>query len=553
MKCPDCGAEFVNFVSKCPKCHYFFVKSDFQCYIDEYISKYDGVINKCPKFPSDSGEIIFKNINLEYEFNPEDDSIVEDLVINYYNEKGFNAFFAENRYWIALFLLFFYSGLNLEYINMFNFVEYINDYNEYVDYDKLANSDLINMVMDSYFMFLARGIGVGETKYDNLINYFSLDELLVAPIYLNHKQLSLIFERLGSDFDFFSRGFPDLIVYDDDSLFFVEVKSKMDSPSFNQIQWHKFLSEVVNVDVVIFSINKSDRQIDFMKKMYDVDLIDYNERNSFENSVLSSGKILIKPDEYIGFYGRHCYIYVINHSSGKKPPKELLEIHYPSNKKSKKYREKRYGDESEFMMLMRDYKNNFEKGTRIHGKFSFFVFTLERNQRRDYLESLSKMNDDILYEKAKKLFYPNVFADYRPTKKQLRRNREAKLFEAKGDYDKARELYEENVSENTGSSIPYKQLIKFYVKSNDYYRVIEIMNIAIPIFLYLGDKNNVLYFLNVKYDAMLKSHYSKHNKYISVEENDYLYENCCKDSVKKELEELFDKWRKEEHSFLKNI
>lgn len=195
----------------------------------------------------------------------------------------------------------------------------------------------------------------------------------------------------------------------------------------------------------------------------------------------SSDKILLTPKEK-HFDGNVSYfVYDVMHSSGNKPKKELLEAYHHSEKKSNNILYSRYGDEAKFMEIMKEYKHMYG-GTLIKDKFTRLVVCLERNQYDDYIKGVYKIKEDILYIQAKKLYYPNVFADYRPTKKQITRNREAKSYEAKGEYDKAMKLYEENIAEKTGSSTSYKKLIKFYFKSKDYYRVIEIMNIAIPIF-----------------------------------------------------------------------
>ena len=85
-----------------------------------------------------------------------------------------------------------------------------------------------------------------------------------------------------------------------------------------------------------------------------------------------------------------------------------------------------------------------------------------REQYNKLRKKRLEIKDKFLFENAKKLYYPNVIADYRPTKNHLERNKEAKLFEEQGNYIKAAELYEKNVSEKTGSPTTYKNLIKIY-------------------------------------------------------------------------------------------
>ena len=159
-----------------------------------------------------------------------------------------------------------------------------------------------------------------------------------------------------------------------------------------------------------------------------------------------------------------------------------------------------------------------------------------REQYNKLRKKRLEIKDKFLFENAKKLYYPNVFADYRPTKNHLERNKEAKLFEEQGNYIKAAELYEKNVSEKTGSPTTYKNLIKIYSESGDYFRIKEIINITIPIFIYLNDKDNTIFFLKTKFDLFFginPSNQKKYHKLVTKVENDYLYENCCVDNAHK--------------------
>lgn len=63
-------------------------------------------------------------------------------------------------------------------------------------------------------------------------------------------------------------GFPDLIVFNNNEFFFVEVKSKKDTLSQNQLDNHYYLTNKVKTNVTLFSVNKSDKQIENLKKKY---------------------------------------------------------------------------------------------------------------------------------------------------------------------------------------------------------------------------------------------------------------------------------------------
>ena len=98
--------------------------------------------------------------------------------------------------------------------------------------------------------------------------------------------------------------------------------------------------------------------------------------------------------------------------------------------------------------------------------------------------------------------YSNKYLNIqKPTKIQLSRNKEAKLFENKGDYQGAISLYIENVHERTSSPTTYKRLIAIYKKFGQFEELKKLMDIAITIFVQLNDKNNVLYFLFIKFSA----------------------------------------------------
>lgn len=62
--------------------------------------------------------------------------------------------------------------------------------------------------------------------------------------------------------------FPDLIVFNKNDFFFAEVKSKNDKLSRNQIDNHYYLLNKVKVNVTVFSINKTEKQVQNLKYGY---------------------------------------------------------------------------------------------------------------------------------------------------------------------------------------------------------------------------------------------------------------------------------------------
>ena len=555
MKCPNCNADLPKYLTKCIKCEYN-IEQDYylENIIKDFQKKYNNIPNEIPKYAN----IIFKNINIK----DADEKLCEDykkgnispenIVISYYNQKGYNAFFAENDYWTLLFFLIFYKdtlfshpySLYLEYGTTSNSSFYLNTKN--INYDNILEIDIIQHIIDSYFEKITKVDGF--EKVHDIFNEgnsnisFNLDEILSSICHLNINQLKLIFERMGENLEYYSKGFPDLIVYNENQLFFVEVKSKEDKPSFKQIQWHKFLSKVVKIDVVIFTIDKTKKQIDNIKKSYENStIIKRNNKILPKKQITHLNDIKLIPYKVDWF---HCHnrkytfvIYNIKHSSGKGESKQYLEILtdvYNEETQTWDY-ENKY---TEFLELITNTSYLDENVKIISDKF--VPLTLNDWGGRKHLHEFRKIRSQLkwnnIYKKAMKIYYPNVFADYRPTKKQLERNKNAILFEEKNKISEAIKLYETNVSEKSGSPTTYKRLINIYLKFNDIYRIKEILDIAIPIFIYLNDKNNAIFFLKTKY-KIINNLPSEYMKYITNEENDYIYETYCISDANKVVRE----------------
>lgn len=346
-------------------------------------------------------------------------------------------------------------------------------------------------------------------------------------------------------------GFPDLIVFNDEKFFFVEVKSKNDMPSLKQMMWHKFLSEEVNIEVVLFLVDKSQKQVDNIKGRY-LELNDFNrhEDNNIEQMTPHSNKILLIPEniDYINcLYKKVTFLtFDIKRSSGKGESKQYVEI----IKNNCNYMNGicDYKNENIKFLQMMDGEPYITENTVVnYNKTRLWAEDYGLKTDSEFYSMKNKGKDDWIYKKAKELYFPNVFADYRPTKKQIERNKEAKLLEEQNDYLGAVELYEKNVSEKTGSPTTYKKLIGIYLTSNDFLRIKEIIDIAIPIFVYLGDKKNTLYFLKAKYRLLQngfgKSRNFAYYKLLTPEENDYIYDNCTVEDADNLIMEKMDEFK----------
>ena len=488
MKCPKCEKEIRDDLIKCNYCGYLFDRYYEKLYnnilgkviypiiIDETITKYSNIPKNHYK-PKKDAKIIFKNISTKDISQSLSDKLsYEESVINFYKQKGYNAFFAENNYWLVLYsMIYDYENIITRRYIYELFSSNIPSAREKVTKINFNSpkhiSNIINQIIKAYFKNISHSVPPHEFyNYEDyhwgLRRDFKLNQFIVTPSYLTEKQLLLIFERMFDDLKYYSYGFPDLIVYNENEFFFVEVKSKLDEPSFKQIQWHKFLSEVVGIDVVLFMVDKSNEQIINIKKSYDIELEDSKKRK--QKSIEENIKISINWDS----------------DDLKKNMANVSEEDFKNLFVLKRVYLQRYNE-----FVVNDY-------TRL----SYTDFSKE--EWCYYIKLQSAKINDLIYEKAKELYLFNVFEDFSPTKKQLERNKKAKFLEDNGKYFDAVNLYMENVIEKTSSPTTYKRLIYIFNKFDRFYDVEKLMDIAIPVFITLNDKTNALRFIYQKYAAM---------------------------------------------------
>ena len=514
MICPNCNNEVRDYKKVCSYCGHIFednlFKKSYNSIINGYVDKYSKVPIKSYKTKHNSSKIIFKNILIDdITQKHSKGSTPEEFTINFYKEKRYGAFFAENMYWTILFLIIydyviftrdsfvyelFSNSIRIDQV----FLERINK----IDFNSLKNiSNITNQIIEAYFRNISHRIPPDEfNNYDDyccgLRDNFKVDDLIVASSYLTDEQLILIFERMGDDFKYYSFGLPDLIVYNDEEFFFVEVKSKDDAPSFKQIQWHKFLTEVVGIDVVLFMIDKTDEQVHNIKKMYDVELLDSKKRKSLNKETSKKAVFIDWGDDRL--------------------KKLIVKV-----------------DSSKFKRLIRlRASGSFVKRKgHIVNEYSY-ISRDDFKQLRDweqYHDAITLVKYDCIYKEASKLYNTDSFGDYRPTKKQFERNKHAKSLENEGKYSEAVDLYMENVKEKTGSPVTYKRLIYILNKFNRFNDIVNLMDIAIPIFVALDDKNNVLRFIFQKSSAMYGGKWANDLYFLSSNDSKIKQENPKKD------------------------
>ncbi|MBR5504189.1 MAG: VRR-NUC domain-containing protein, partial [Methanobrevibacter sp.] len=85
--------------------------------------------------------------------------------------------------------------------------------------------------------------------------------------YLENDQILSIMEYMAKDFIHHKRGFPDIIVWNSEELFFVEVKSKGDTLTKKQTRVHKIMLNL-GIDVRLFTINLSKRYASHQLEKY---------------------------------------------------------------------------------------------------------------------------------------------------------------------------------------------------------------------------------------------------------------------------------------------
>lgn len=218
---------------------------------------------------------------------------VEEAAIKHYEKLGYNAVWTENDYWWMLMSLFFWDAIfakvkgavsapvGTQYVeigtdderfeSVFNNMIQMNGMPQdfftplfYKHRKELINNiiiDLLNSDLKAWLCDVHAKYYGKICRPIELWDKFSLEELLVAVNLLDKEKLIGILKRLISNFNENRAGLPDLIVYNENEFIFAEVKSKSDKISQKQRVWHSFLSDELGLNVEIFLVNHTERQI----------------------------------------------------------------------------------------------------------------------------------------------------------------------------------------------------------------------------------------------------------------------------------------------------
>ena len=182
----------------------------------------------------------------------------EDFAIKYFKSKGYGTFFSENSVWQRLLLLLFYDELEGS-PRKYKRISLIRKYFENGFYEENKEKFL------KRFEYLKTADLLDEVnKFKDI---FKINKTSVLCKYLETEQILIILYDMVENYSQNYKGFPDLMVFDDENLFFCEVKGHEDSLSKHQVLKHELLLNT-GVDVSLFCINKSSEHFEKEKSKY---------------------------------------------------------------------------------------------------------------------------------------------------------------------------------------------------------------------------------------------------------------------------------------------
>lgn len=223
------------------------------------------------------------------------DLFIEEVAIKFYENLGYNALWSENFYWGFLMALLFWDVIFTRINGVFNegfplasqFNDMPHDFFKPEFYlrrknlinnrlNQLKNSNLEQEISNSY----KRNYGKSCRPIERW-DHFTLEELLI-PTRMDKTDFLSILERLISNFSENRSGLPDLIIYNNNELFFSEVKSERDRVSDKQMSWHLFLAKKMGIKVDLFLVNYTERKINNLKSKYSL-YEEFKPEGSLEN------------------------------------------------------------------------------------------------------------------------------------------------------------------------------------------------------------------------------------------------------------------------------
>lgn len=186
---------------------------------------------------------------------------VEELCKFYYKDLGFDAIIGENHFWGFTADIFFHDLTILRIKHRDNPEIYLNEINKRIT--EYYNSDASNFVKKYYKInkptqtedYIEK---IGYQRWFNMLNVMGFEKcLMLTKEILSHNPQILP-----------TSGLPDLIVWNENNFFFVEVKTTNDILSEKQKWWHSYISEELDLSIIIFMVNKNKKQTNKIKKEY---------------------------------------------------------------------------------------------------------------------------------------------------------------------------------------------------------------------------------------------------------------------------------------------
>ena len=171
----------------------------------------------------------------------------EEVAKEYYKNQGYDARFSENNVWKELFKRIVYKKLKIAYKE-----GKIKELNKHILDDDFyyQNKDIINQILDDWREEDLNKILKKKEKNNPRSKFRIIIE------HLENGQILAIMEYMAKDYIHNKSGFPDIIVWNEEELFFAEVKAKGDTLTRKQTRLHKLMLDL-GIDVRLFTINMS--------------------------------------------------------------------------------------------------------------------------------------------------------------------------------------------------------------------------------------------------------------------------------------------------------
>lgn len=180
----------------------------------------------------------------------------EEVVREYYTNKGYKVMRAEHDFWIGMYTLAFLEEVRPEKgekereerLVVYD-EEFYKNYNKNIrkkrQYIKNNNLQIfINSQMKKHEGYYLRELDEWEIEgYPNPVAYFKSPIVQEFLTRVDNITFSKVVYKIVEDPWNYRRGTPDYIIWNDNELIFIEVKREKEHMSENQILWAEFLIE----------------------------------------------------------------------------------------------------------------------------------------------------------------------------------------------------------------------------------------------------------------------------------------------------------------------